>query len=166
MKRSMAMIAGSLGLFACGSTTNAVRYDSHTAGTSVGERQDRVVIEERVTEECNLPKGSTYFAYDSAAVEHLDEVLLGRVASCMLHGPLRGEVVIVIGYADARGTAISNKELGLTRAEAVADALVLQGVPKSRLFVKSYGEVLASDKATEQDFARDRKVTLRVADPH
>ncbi|MFO0749707.1 MAG: OmpA family protein [Myxococcota bacterium] len=166
MKNIITLTLGAFGLLAaCSSnTTGAVRYDDHTAGVA-NEKRTQIEVEERVSDECNLPRGATYFAYDESDIDKTDDDMLTKVAACMDHGALRHEYVVVIGYADARGTTSSNKSLGLTRAEAVADSLVSHGVPKNRLYVKTYGELHATDKTGEADYARDRKVTLRVAEP-
>lgn len=165
MKLSLTLLFGALGLGACGSAnSSAVRYDHHATGQQ-NEPRTRIDIEDLVADECDLPRGSTFFASDSSDLDRTDDYRLGQVAACMNRGALRHQNVVVIGYADARGAMLYNADLGMTRAEAVADALVTHGVAKHRLFIKSFGEMRASDKQTETDWARDRKVTLRVADP-
>lgn len=162
--KSLTLIVGSFCLLACGSTnTSAVRYDTHTAG-ALNEPRTKLELEDRVAEACDLPRGTTYFAYGSTELDQMDDHALSTIATCMMTGKLKHADVIVIGYADARGTVDANQDLGMTRAESVADALVKSGVASTRLFIKSYGEVKASDKQTELDWAYDRKVTLRIAE--
>jgi outer membrane protein OmpA-like peptidoglycan-associated protein len=46
----------------------------------------------------------------------------------------------VIGYTDTVGSAASNRKLSQRRAEAVADALAAQGVPRDSIDVQWHGE--------------------------
>lgn len=48
--------------------------------------------------------------------------------------------VDIIGHADRAGSAVSNVDLSLRRAEAVRDALVARGVPESLLSLHAVGE--------------------------
>ena len=48
--------------------------------------------------------------------------------------------ITLSGHADERGTREYNLALGQRRAEAVSDYLILNGVNKNRITVKSYGE--------------------------
>ena len=48
--------------------------------------------------------------------------------------------ITLAGHADERGTREYNLALGQRRAETVSDYLVLNGISKSRITVKSYGE--------------------------
>ena len=49
--------------------------------------------------------------------------------------------VTLSGHADERGTREYNLALGQRRAESVSDYLVLNGINKSRITVKSFGAV-------------------------
>ena len=48
--------------------------------------------------------------------------------------------ITIFGHADERGTREYNLALGQRRAESVKDYFALNGINKSRLSVKSYGE--------------------------
>lgn len=162
--KTIALSLSSLCLFACASAdTTAVRYDNHTAGAT-DEPRVGIELEDRVADACDLPRGTTYFAYESTELDRMDDAALERVATCMKTGKLHRADVVVIGYTDPRGTKTDNRDLGMTRAETVADALVTHGVAKSRLYIKSVGERAAGDSRTEADWAADRKVTLRIAE--
>ena len=69
--------------------------------------------------------------------------------------------VTIEGHADERGTREYNLALGQRRAETVSDYLVLNGINKSRITVKSYGEekpaVLGQD---ESSYAKNRRVEI------
>ena len=70
-------------------------------------------------------------------------------------------LITLSGHADERGTREYNLALGQRRAETVSDYLVLNGINKSRITVKSYGEekpaVLGQD---ESSYAKNRRVEI------
>ncbi len=69
--------------------------------------------------------------------------------------------VTLSGHADERGTREYNLALGQRRAEAVSDYLVLNGIDKNRISVKSFGEekpaVLGQN---EMSYAKNRRVEI------
>ena len=69
--------------------------------------------------------------------------------------------VILSGHADERGTREYNLALGQRRAESVSDYLVLNGINKSRIKVKSFGEEkpLAYGQ-DESSYAKNRRVEI------
>ena len=140
----------------------AVRYDEHLQAGSRAAKRD-ITIEDRVASVCDFEKSSSFFASGSA--DEVDYNVVAKLADCMRDGALEDEKVVVIGYTDPAGSTSYNKLLGLQRAETIAAALVAKGVERDRLFIKSYGEQKARDKRAQEDWQKDRKVTLRVAEP-
>ena len=69
--------------------------------------------------------------------------------------------VTLSGHADERGTREYNLALGQRRAESVSDYLVLNGINKSRITVKSFGEEkpLAYGQ-DESSYAKNRRVEI------
>lgn len=69
--------------------------------------------------------------------------------------------VLVIGYTDDTGTAAANLVLSRQRAQAVAQALLAQGVRAARIQVEGRGEAdpIASN-ATPEGRARNRRVVV------
>ncbi len=69
--------------------------------------------------------------------------------------------ITLSGHADERGTREYNLALGQRRAETVSDYLVLNGISKNRITVKSYGEerpaVLGQD---EKSYSKNRRVEI------
>lgn len=134
----------------------ATRFDEHPGGAP------RVVdFDMTVAQACGIDTSRTYFAFGSAETDTIDEVVAGEVATCMKTGALMSRNVVIIGFADERGPADYNLELGMKRAEAIADTLTKNGIGKDRIFITSYGEIPRA-RATEADFARDRRATIRV----
>ncbi|CAA9506536.1 MAG: hypothetical protein AVDCRST_MAG91-1345, partial [uncultured Sphingomonadaceae bacterium] len=71
--------------------------------------------------------------------------------------------VRLIGYADARGDAGANANLGADRARAVAAALTAGGVAANRIETATGGETAATDSnATSQGQAENRRTELIV----
>lgn len=77
---------------------------------------------------------------------------LGRMLAAQPNGRFR-----VVGYADPRGDTASNQDLGKRRAEAVAAALVANGVPAGSIETASGGET-----ADAQSLAEDRRTELVI----
>jgi outer membrane protein OmpA-like peptidoglycan-associated protein len=72
--------------------------------------------------------------------------------------------VVVTGSADTVGGTTANKDIALTRAQVVADALTADGVAASRIAVVSAGEV-ASPGSAPGSFAQfSRRVLIQVGD--
>ena len=69
--------------------------------------------------------------------------------------------VTLSGHADERGTREYNLALGQRRAESVSDYLVINGINKSRITVKSFGEEkpLAYGQ-DESSYAKNRRVEI------
>jgi peptidoglycan-associated lipoprotein len=69
--------------------------------------------------------------------------------------------VTLSGHADERGTREYNLALGQRRAESVSNYLVLNGINKSRITVKSFGEekplAYGQDEAS---YAKNRRVEI------
>jgi outer membrane protein OmpA-like peptidoglycan-associated protein len=70
--------------------------------------------------------------------------------------------VVVTGSADTVGSEAANKDLALTRAQVVADALAADGVAQSRIAVVSAGEVSAPGVAAGGFAQFSRRVLIQV----
>lgn len=71
--------------------------------------------------------------------------------------------IAVMAHTDDRGDANKNKTLSLSRALAVVDYLVAQGIEKPRLLPEGYGETLPLvQNVTDSDRARNRRIEVRI----
>ena len=69
--------------------------------------------------------------------------------------------ITLAGHADERGTREYNLALGQRRAETVSDYLVLNGISKSRITVKSYGEERpAVAGQNKKSYSKNRRVEI------
>ena len=82
------------------------------------------------------------FALDRATLTRQHQVQLAQLAETllMLLRNYPSGIVRITGHADATGSESHNLGLGQHRADAVRDALVLAGVPETRIITTSVGE--------------------------
>jgi outer membrane protein OmpA-like peptidoglycan-associated protein len=121
-----------------------------------------VFIDVGLAEVCGLDTAQTHFDYDSARLDGNAEATVTALADCFINGPLSGRDVVVVGHTDPRGPDHYNRELGMSRAEAVAQAMTREGLATSRIDVESEGE--AEAHADPDEWPDDRRVDVRVAD--
>jgi hypothetical protein len=115
---------------------------------------------------CHLAEGeqgAPRFDFDKAALHAQGQNVLDDLARCLSAGPLKGEVVTIIGRADSRGTEAHNEELGATRATAARNYLAQRGVAADRLKVMSRGEQGARGD-DEAGHALDRRIDIELGD--
>ena len=99
------------------------------------------------------------FDFDKSALLPADQAVLQKVAECFSTGPLKNERVLLVGRADPRGSKDYNYDLGMRRAQSVADFLMQNGVESARIERTTAGK----DEATgtdERTWAADRRVDM------
>ena len=115
-----------------------------------------------MAEICGIAAAETQFDFDSAQLDAAAKARVAAIADCFTRGPLRERGVVLVGHADPRGTDAYNRELGMSRAEAVAVALEREGVAANRILLTSHGEA-GADPAPEA-WADERRVEVRITD--
>lgn len=70
--------------------------------------------------------------------------------------------VVVTGSADTVGSEAANKDLALTRAQVVADALTADGVAASRIAIVSTGSISSPGVAPGSFAQFSRRVLIQV----
>jgi len=71
--------------------------------------------------------------------------------------------IAVMAHTDDQGEEDTNQTLSVSRALAVVDFLVAQGIRKPRLLPEGYGESLPLvQNVTDADRARNRRIEVRV----
>lgn len=85
-----------------------------------------------------LAKRTYYFGYDGFDVGDEDTLSIYSHAKRLLNG--KRTHVRVEGHTDNRGSREYNVALGERRANAVANILMLKGVPQDQISVVSYGK--------------------------
>jgi peptidoglycan-associated lipoprotein len=97
-----------------------------------------------------------HFDFDKYAIRPEDAQILDRNARWLRDNP--GELILIEGHCDERGTNEYNLALGDRRAKATMEYLVARGVTAQRMSVISYGEErpLCRDH-TEACWAQNRR---------
>lgn len=105
--------------------------------------------------------GNIYFDFDKATIKPESEPTLNKVADIMKNFP---SLQIEIGsHADARGSDSYNMKLSQRRAEATLEYLVKQGIDRSRLTAKGFGESMPLNDCTKptgctnEQYAKNRR---------
>ena len=102
---------------------------------------------------------TVYFDFDKTNLTSKSLQTLKSVANALNDNPDLD--VVLAGHADERGTREYNLALGQRRAEAVSDYLVLNGIKRGRITVKSFGEEkpisLGQD---EESYSKNRRVEI------
>ena len=100
-----------------------------------------------------------YFDYDSSEIKPEYDAVVAAHASYLSQYP--NARVRLEGHTDERGSREYNIGLGERRAQTVRRALMLQGVPESRIATVSYGEERpAVEGADERAYAQNRRVEI------
>ena len=90
--------------------------------------------------------------------EDIDQLTtLGQLASSMA-----GVKIQVSGHADPRGPEDYNKTLSQDRAESVAAVLENSGLKKDRIVIEALGASGASDTGNLDDYAFQRRVSVKL----
>jgi len=79
-----------------------------------------------------------YFAFDKADIRPADAKILDASAAYLKANP--GQLVLIEGHCDERGTSEYNLALGERRAKAAANYLMANGVEGGRITTISYGK--------------------------
>jgi outer membrane protein OmpA-like peptidoglycan-associated protein len=139
---------------------NGQEQDAEQPNAADDLRITGVVFDVGLAELCDVDSTRAHFEYDSAELDADAQATVEQLANCLDEGPLAGQSIAVVGHADPRGPDDYNRELGMTRAESVADVLARNGVPSDRIQVESAGEARAHE--TPELWPIDRRVDIRV----
>ena len=103
----------------------------------------------------------THFAFDSAKLTGSGEAILDSAVDVL--NEHAGVTVRCEGHTDSIGSEAYNMQLGMRRAESVCDYLAQNGISRSRLSTKSYGESMpVASNDTESGRAENRRVEVVV----
>ena len=106
-----------------------------------------------------VANATVYFEFDKYNLSTRSIQALKSISDLMSENPLIE--ITIAGHADERGTREYNLALGQRRAESVADYLVLKGISRSRLTIKSYGEEMpAVSGSNERSWGRNRRAEI------
>jgi peptidoglycan-associated lipoprotein len=171
---SAALLLAAVPFAACGGDKPPVKTpqtaDSSGASTATNRlppnppdspQASAVHISDEIVKACGIAAPDAYFAFDSANLRPDDAKVLGQLATCFSTGPLKGRTMKLVGHADPRGGSDYNMTLGQSRADAVKDYIVKQGLDKSKTDSSSRGAMDAAG-TDEPSWARDRRVDIML----
>jgi outer membrane protein OmpA-like peptidoglycan-associated protein len=132
-------------------------YDGDVDDDGCPEQRKRVDV---TKEEIELNE-KVHFAYDKAKIQSQSHPLLKEVAKVLKANP--NIQIRIEGHTDSRGSKDYNRELSQRRAQSVVDYLVQQGIARSRMNPKGFGEAkpIASNR-TKEGRAANRRVEIQI----
>ena len=108
-------------------------------------------------------KQTVYFEFNKAKIKRVSFGLLNEVAQAMKDNPTIK--VEVQGHTDSVGRDRSNMRLSQKRAESVRTYLIRQGIDRSRMVPKGYGETVPiADNRTADGRAQNRRVEFVITE--
>ena len=162
-KKSIFLISFILISVSC-STTNVTEeavYDSVVSSVEVSVKDDKNKADEvyDYSSKAIMANAVVYFDFDQYTLSSKSIQTLRSIAQVMEDN--KDLEITVSGHADERGTREYNLALGQRRGEAVRDYLLLNGISKNRITVKSYGEEYPLVKGSnESSWAKNRKAEI------
>ena len=162
-KKSILLISFILISVSC-STTNVTEeavYDSVVSSVEVSVEDDNNKADEvyDYSSKAIMANAVVYFDFDQYTLSSKSIQTLRSIAQVMKDN--KDLEITVSGHADERGTREYNLALGQRRGEAVRDYLLLNGISKNRITVKSYGEEYPLVKGSnESSWAKNRRAEI------
>ena len=162
-KKSIFLISFILISVSC-STTNVTEeavYDSVVSSVEVSVQDDKNKADEvyDYSSKAIMANAVVYFDFDQYTLSSKSIQTLRSIAQVMEDN--KDLEITVSGHADERGTREYNLALGQRRGEAVRDYLLLNGISKNRITVKSYGEEYPLVKGSnESSWAKNRRAEI------
>jgi len=95
-------------------------------------------FDENRTRVAGLAFAPVYFGYDSAQLAPVETAKIEQVAQHLMQNS--GQVLVVEGHCDERGSNEYNLSLGEQRANAIRTYLINLGVAGDRMQTRSFGE--------------------------
>ena len=144
------------------STTNVSEeavYDSVVSSVEVSVQDNAVSASEEYSSKPIMANAVVYFDFDKYSLTSKSIQTLRSIVEVMNDNT---DIEISIsGHADERGTREYNLALGQRRGEAVRDYLMLNGISKKRISVKSFGEEYPLVKGSnEASWAKNRRAEI------
>lgn len=162
-KKSIFLISFILISVSC-STTNVTEeavYESVVSSVEVSVNDDKNKADEvyDYSSKAIMANAVVYFDFDQYTLSSKSIQTLRSIAQVMEDN--KDLEITVSGHADERGTREYNLALGQRRGEAVRDYLLLNGISKNRITVKSYGEEYPLVKGSnESSWAKNRRAEI------
>ena len=102
------------------------------------------------------------FPFDSTSARAQDRAELSALGRRLNHTEMLSRNVLLVGRADAQGSADYNKGLGCRRADRIKELLMRDGLAADRIKVSSAGETGAMGDKPEYSHGHDRRVDIVI----
>lgn len=117
---------------------------------------------EKVVVQITVDFKNILFDYGKATIRPESDSILAKAARTM-NDQIGNSNFYIDGYTDNKGSAAFNKKLSLARAQSVANALIANGVNKSRIKVRGFGkDNPICDNKTEEGRQCNRRVEVVI----
>lgn len=116
-------------------------------------------------------KSDVMFAYDSATLTQEGKMAVAQLYQSPELQTAKDKSTMVIGYSDRTGSAAYNQQLSAERAQAVAEALIEQGMPANNISTEGRGATESvtgtqcdslTGSALKSCLAPDRRVVINI----
>ena len=114
-----------------------------------------------------------YFEFDSSQLTAVAQEKLSDIGGVLTDPRASSRRILVEGHTDSIGSSAYNETLSLNRADAVADALVSNGVDDRRITRRGYGKkypiapnTMLDGRDNPEGRAQNRRVEIVVVDNH
>jgi len=143
----------SVGGVAPGGDSGAVVTGNSVAQVDVGSRGDQVAVP--------AAPNTVYFDFDSYVIKPEYQSVVSVQARMIKSKP--AQKVAIEGHTDERGGREYNLALGQRRAEAVAGALSILGVPQNQMEAVSFGEEKPAKVGSDETaWEKNRRAEIRI----
>jgi len=134
------------------------------AATEESQEFRKKVALDRIVENYSMILNFVYFDFNSAQLKQKSFDELNRLKQFLNENPETR--VEIAGHTDNTGPKDYNNQLSLSRAQAIVDFLIDEGIAMERLVAKGYGEddPLASNDDEAEGRELNRRVEMRILD--
>lgn len=108
---------------------------------------------------------ATYYSFDSYQLNAEGKEIAHRYYNKFIAMESTNAMIHVDGHCDERGTSEYNFALGLKRAKAFKEMLVILGIPPEKIVVKSYGKEKPAVRGHDREtYSMNRRAEIRIVE--
>jgi len=158
LRNKLNLVAVIIFLSSC-SSMNVTEENVYSEGVKTVKASSAKANNINLDSKAVFANATVYFEFDKSSLTSKSIQTLKSAVDALNKNP--SIKITLSGHADERGTREYNLALGQRRAETVSDYFVLNGINKSRISVKSYGEEKpVAYGQDEVSFSKNRRVEI------
>ena len=136
---------------------------SDNTSTTSGFDKHGVAVDDIDKDTVSTAAQSVYFSFDKYEIQNSEKAKIVFNTQVLSQSNLRNKRVTVEGNCDEWGSDEYNFALGLKRAKAAKQALIVQGIDASRLNIVSYGESnFVCTERTRACWGKNRRADFKI----